>query len=159
MPWRDLFKLTQWVAEVAFSIQILLMPQSWVHLFHRKPQSALMPSACRVSAAAGQGQFSLWNASGIKLSTLLLMATLHMYTLLYIPIISCCIIAKEARTAWVSRQWTIFALQEAWFSLSEKCLETANTCVWEVDFYVSERARAVVVYIGETRLWLSWESL
>jgi len=31
--------------------------------------------------------------------------------------------------------------------------------VWEVDFSVGEGVRAVVVYRGETTLWLSWESL
>ena len=106
------------MVEVAFSIQILLMSQSWLHLFHHKPQSALMPSACHVSAAAGQGQFSLGNASEIKLSTWLLMATLtyvHPFIYIhYILVYNCQGGKKNMSVKTVdTEKWTIFALQEA----------------------------------------------
>lgn len=138
MPWRDLFKLTQW-GRAVFSIQILLMPQSWVHLFHRSLSQPWCPVlAVSLFCCCWPGPVFSVKCYGIKLSTLLLMATLHMYTLLYIPIISCCIIAKEARTAWVSRQWTIFALQEAWF-FSEKMSGDSYVCLGRTSMLVRER--------------------
>lgn len=92
--------------------------------------------------------------------TLLLMATLiyiYIYTLLYIPIISWCITANRGKISMSvkavdTEKWSLGSLS------AEKFHETANICVWEVDFCVGEGVRVVVVYRGED-IVLSWESL